>query len=118
MVEFHRSHGKLVTVAAVHPPPRFGRLVLEGDQVVEFTEKPVDSEWINGGVFVCEPQVLQYIAGDDTQWEREPMGSLAGKGEMMAYRHEGFWQPMNSLRDKLMLQAIWDKGAPPWRVWD
>lgn len=118
LVEFHRSHGKLVTVAAVHPPPRFGQLVLDAAKVLAFSEKPLDSGWINGGFFVCEPEVIDYIEGDETQWEREPMEALAAKGEMMAYRHEGFWQPMDTLRDKTRLQALWDSGSPPWRVWD
>jgi glucose-1-phosphate cytidylyltransferase len=118
MVEFHRSHGKLVTVAAVHPPPRFGQLILDDAKVVEFSEKPLDPGWINGGFFVCEPEVIDYIEGDQTQWEREPMETLAAKGEMMAYRHEGFWLPMDTLRDKTRLQALWDSGSPPWRVWD
>jgi glucose-1-phosphate cytidylyltransferase len=118
LVEFHRSHGKLVTVAAVHPPPRFGQLVLEDAKVVSFSEKPADSGWINGGFFVCEPGVFDYIEGDETSWEREPMETLAANGEMVAYRHEGFWHPMDTIRDKVHLQALWDSGSPPWRVWD
>jgi len=117
LLEFHRSHGKLVTVTAVHPPPRFGQLVLDGGQVVDFSEKPIDSGWINGAFFVCEPEVFEYIDGDDTQWEREPMERLAKDGELMAYQHEGFWQPMDTLRDKAHLQDLWDKGSPAWRTW-
>lgn len=110
MVDFHGSDGRLVTVAAVHPPPRFGQLVLDGAKVVAFTEKPADSGWINGGLFVCEPAVFDYIEGDDTQWEKEPMESLAAAGEMMAFRHQGFWHPMDNLRDRTQLQALWDSG--------
>jgi glucose-1-phosphate cytidylyltransferase len=92
--------------------------VLDDAKVLEFSEKPLDPGWINGGFFVCEPEVIDYIEGDETQWEREPMETLAARGEMMAYRHEGFWQPMDTLRDKTRLQALWDTGSPPWRVWD
>lgn len=118
LVEFHRSHGKLATVTAVHPPPRFGQLVLDGGKVLDFTEKPIDSGWINGAFFVCEPGVFDFIEGDETHWEKEPMETLAAKGELMAFQHEGFWQPMDTLRDKVRLQTLWDGGAPPWRIWD
>jgi glucose-1-phosphate cytidylyltransferase len=118
LLDFHRSHGKLVTVTAVHPPPRFGQLVLEGDRVLEFSEKPLAKEWINGAFFVCEPGVFDFIEGDDSQWEKEPLEHLAAKGELMAYQHEGFWQPMDTLRDKVLLQKLWDSGEPPWKVWD
>lgn len=118
LLEFHRSHAKLVTVTAVHPPPRFGQLVLDGGRVLEFTEKPIDSGWINGAFFVCEPEVFEYIEGDETQWEKDPMESLAAKGELMAFQHEGFWQPMDTLRDKVRLQSLWDSGSPPWQMWD
>ncbi|MCI0426306.1 MAG: glucose-1-phosphate cytidylyltransferase [Actinobacteria bacterium] len=117
LLAFHRSHGRLVTVTAVHPPPRYGQLVVEGDTVVEFSEKPLEKGWINGGFFVVEPDVADYIAGDETQWERQPMETLAAKGELMAYRHEGFWHPMDTLREKVILQRLWDSGSPPWRIW-
>jgi glucose-1-phosphate cytidylyltransferase len=117
VLSFHRSHGKLLTVTAVHPPPRFGQLVLDGANIVEFTEKPIDSGWINGGLFVCEPGIFDYIDGDDTQFEKEPMERMAKDGELMAFRHEGFWQCMDTLRDKVLLNRLWDGGDPPWRVW-
>lgn len=118
LLDFHLSHGKLTTVTAVHPPPRFGQLVLEDERVVEFTEKPLGKEWINGAFFVCEPDVFDFIDGDATQWEKEPLERLAEKGELMAYRHEGFWQPMDTLRDKKHLQDLWDHGGAPWRIWE
>jgi len=118
LLDFHRSHGKLVTVTAVHPPPRFGQLILDGNNVVEFTEKPLDKEWINGAFFVCEPGVFDYIEGDDTQWEKGPLEKLAANGQLMAYRHAGFWQPMDTLRDKKQLQRLWDSDAAPWKVWE
>lgn len=118
LLDFHRSHGKLLTVTGVHPPPRFGQLVLDGDQVVDFTEKPIDSGWINGAYFVCEPGVFDYIDGDETQWEKAPMEALARDGQLMAFRHEGYWQCMDTIRDRVLLQHQWDGGNPPWRVWD
>ena len=118
LLDYHRSHGKLATVTAVHPPPRFGQLILDNGRVTEFSEKPIDSGWINGAFFVCEPGVFDYIDGDETQWEKEPMERLAAEGELMAYRHEGFWHPMDTLRDKSHLQRLWDSGDPPWRMWD
>lgn len=118
LLEFHRSHGKTVTVTAVHPPPRFGQLVLEEDTVLEFSEKPLSREWINGAFFVCEPGVFDFIDGDETPFEKEPMEKLAAKGELMAYRHDGFWHPMDTLRDKRQLQELWDGGDPPWRIRD
>ncbi len=119
LVKFHRSHGKLATVTAVHPPARFGHLVFEGDRVREFSEKPQTAEgWINGAFFVLEPGVFDYIDGDATQWEREPMERLAAEGQLMAYRHTGFWQCMDTLRDKKLLQDLWDLGNAPWKTWD
>jgi glucose-1-phosphate cytidylyltransferase len=118
LLDFHKSHGKAVTVTAVHPPPRFGHLELEGDRVTEFSEKPLGREWINGAFFVCEPTIFDYIEGDDTLWEKGPLEKLAANGELMAFRHEGFWQPMDTLRDKVNLQRMWDTGNPPWRVWE
>jgi glucose-1-phosphate cytidylyltransferase len=118
LVEFHRSHGRLATVTAVRPPARFGGLVFDGDLVTEFTEKPQIGEgWINGGFFVLEPQVLDYIEGDETIWEREPLERLAADGQLAAYRHDGFWQPMDTLRDVRFLNSLWAKGDVPWKVW-
>ena len=119
LVEFHRSHGKLATVSAVRPPARFGGLRLNGGgQIVEFTEKPQTGEgWINGGFFVLEPGVLDFIAGDATIWEREPLEALAREGELMAFYHEGFWQPMDTVREKMLLEKLWSSGQAPWRVW-
>ena len=119
LVEFHRSHGKLATVSAVRPPARFGGLRLNGGgQIVEFTEKPQTGEgWINGGFFVLEPDVLDFIHGDTTIWEREPLEALAREGELMAFHHEGFWQPMDTVREKMLLERLWSSGEAPWRVW-
>jgi glucose-1-phosphate cytidylyltransferase len=118
LLDFHRSHGRLATVTAVRPPARFGGLVFHGDLVSEFTEKPQIGEgWINGGFFVLEPQVLDYIEGDETIWEREPLERLAADGQLAAYRHDGFWQPMDTLRDVRLLNALWDDGDVPWKLW-
>ncbi len=117
LLEFHRSHGKLATVTAVRPPARFGRLDLEGDQVAQFSEKPLEEGWINGAFFVLEPGIFDYIEGDDTQWEREPLERLAKDGQLMAYRHESFWQCMDAIRDKKLLEELWESGEPPWKVW-
>jgi len=118
LVAFHRSHGKLATVTAVRPPSRFGRLEMQGARVVRFSEKPQLGEgWINGAFFVLEPGIFDYIAGDDTQWELAPMEKLAEDGQLMAYRHDGFWACMDTLRDKKRLNALWESGDPPWRVW-
>jgi glucose-1-phosphate cytidylyltransferase len=119
LLEFHRSHGKLATVTAVRPPARFGRLEIQGHRVVEFTEKPQLGEgWINGAFFVLEPGVFDYIEGDQTQFEREPLEGLARDGQLMAYKHEGFWQCMDTLRDKVLLEKIWDSGNAPWKTWE
>ena len=119
LLKFHRAHGKLATVTAVRPPARFGHLEFDGDRIMEFSEKPQTAEgWINGAFFVLEPQVLDYIEGDDTQWEREPMERLARDGHLMAFRHESFWQCMDTLRDKKLLQDLWDTGQAPWKTWD
>lgn len=119
LLKFHRSHGKLATVTAVRPTARFGHLKFDGDRLVDFTEKPQTQEgWINGAFFVLEPQVLDYIEGDQTQWEREPMERLAHEGQLMAFRHTGFWQCMDTLRDKKLLQESWDKGSAPWKIWE
>ena len=117
LLEFHRSHGKLATVTAVRPPARFGRLDLEGDNVATFSEKPQIGEgWINGAFFVLEPGVFDYIDGDLSQWEREPLEHLARDGQLMAYRHTSFWQCMDTLRDKHLLESLWDSGKAPWRI--
>jgi glucose-1-phosphate cytidylyltransferase len=119
LVAFHRSHGKLATVTAVRPPARFGKLEIDGDRVVSFTEKPqLDEGWINGAFFVLEPGVFDYIDGDETQWEREPLERLAKDGELMAFHHYSFWQCMDTLRDKKLLEELWQSGRAPWRVWD
>ena len=118
LLEFHRAHGKLCTMTAVRPPARFGHLELDGDRIFEFSEKPQTGEgWINGAFFVCEPQVFDYIDGDTTQWEREPLERLAKDGQLMAYRHDSFWQCMDTLRDKQLLEALWDAGDAPWKTW-
>lgn len=118
LVAFHRSHGKLATVTAVRPPSRFGGLRLDGDAVLEFEEKPQIGEgWINGGFFVLEPGVLDYIPSDETLWERGPLDSLAEAGQLCAYRHEGFWQPMDTVRDMRFLESLWSEGRAPWKVW-
>ena len=119
LVEFHRSHGKLATVTAVHPPARFGDLTLDKDSVRQFSEKPQTAEgWINGGFFVFEPRVFDYIADDQTSLEREPLERLAADGELMAFRHTGFWQPMDTLREKELLESLWSSGKAPWKRWD
>jgi glucose-1-phosphate cytidylyltransferase len=119
LLAFHRRHGKLATVTAVRPPARFGALVFNGDQqVARFSEKPqVGEGWINGGYFVLEPAVLETIAGDDTRWECEPLEQLAADGQLMAYRHDGFWQCMDTLRDLRLLDGLWAADKAPWKVW-
>jgi glucose-1-phosphate cytidylyltransferase len=118
LAEFHRSHGKIATVTAVRPPSRFGSFILGGSQITEFQEKPQTGEgWINGGFFVLEPEVFDYIEGDDTVWERGPMEKLASDGQLMAFRHDGFWQPMDTLRERRILEDLWASGKPPWKVW-
>lgn len=118
LLEFHQSHGRLATVTAVRPPARFGHLEIDGDQITEFSEKPQAAEgWINGAFFVLEPGVFDYIEGDETHWEREPMERLARDGQLVAYRHQGFWQCMDTLRDKMLLQKLWDSNNPPWMTW-
>lgn len=118
LLDFHRSHGKLATVTAVRPPSRFGRLEIEGDQVKRFDEKPLTGEaWINGAFFVLEPGVFEYIDADSTLFEREPLENLARDGQLMAYQHDGFWQCMDTIRDKVKLEALWNSGDAPWKVW-
>jgi glucose-1-phosphate cytidylyltransferase len=118
LVAFHGAHGKLATITAVRPPARFGGLRLDGDAVVEFEEKPQIGEgWINGGFFVLSPEVLDFIPDDQTLWERGPLEQLALNGELMAYKHAGFWQPMDTLRDVSYLETLWSSGSPPWKMW-
>ena len=117
-IEFHRSHGKAATLTATYPPGRFGALQLEDGQVTDFLEKPQgDGGMINGGYFVLSPKVLDYITDDATIWEQEPLRNLAINGELMAYEHHGFWQPMDTLRDKQHLETLWDSRKAPWRIW-
>jgi len=119
LAAFHKKHGKLATVTAVQPPGRFGALGLEGDnRVSSFLEKPKgDGAWINGGYFVLEPGMFDYIEGDGIVWEKEPLEGAAKKGQLMAYRHSGFWKPMDTLRDKRELDELWLSGNAPWKVW-
>jgi len=118
LLAFHRAHGKLATMTAVRPPARFGHLDIQGDSVLEFSEKPQTAEgWINGAFFVLEPGIFDYIDGDMTQWEREPLEGLARDGQLMAYRHESFWQCMDTLRDKVLLEQLWESGNAPWKTW-
>lgn len=119
LVEFHKSHGKLATVTAVQPSGRFGAMSFgPGDAITSFKEKPSgDGGWINGGFFVLEPKVLDYIAGDDTTWEQEPLNDLVRDGQLAAFRHRGFWKPMDTLRDKRELNALWEGGKAPWKTW-
>ncbi len=115
LAAFHRRHGRLATVTAVRPPARFGGLRFEGDRVQQFSEKPQIGEgWINGGFMVLEPKVLEYLEGDETIFERGPLERLAADGQLMAFRHEGFWQPMDTLREKHMLEDLWRSGRAPW----
>ena len=117
LLSFHKQHGKLATVTAVRPSARFGGLVLQDHQVVEFSEKNQANEgWINGGFFVLEPQVFEYIDGDQTVWEKDPLEKLAADGQLMAYFHDGFWQPMDTLREQRLLEALWASGAAPWNI--
>jgi glucose-1-phosphate cytidylyltransferase len=119
LVDFHRSHGKLATLTAVRPPARFGHLEIDAGEVVEFSEKPQTKEgWINGAYFVLEPDVFEYIDGDDTQWERGPLQRLAADGQLMAYQHTSFWQCMDTLRDRRLLEELWQTGAAPWKIWE
>ncbi len=118
LVEFHRGHGKWATVTAVRPPARFGALVLDGGVVREFSEKSqTDAGWINGGFFVLEPEIFDFLEDDSSILERKPLERLAEAGQLMAYRHEGFWQPMDTLREKLFLDALWSSGKAPWKSW-
>lgn len=118
LIAFHESHGLRATVTGTQPPGRFGALKLDEDRVVSFLEKPDgDGNWINGGFFVLTPDVGALIAGDETTWEQEPLESLARDDQLAIYRHDGFWQPMDSLRDKTQLEKHWDSGRGPWKIW-
>jgi glucose-1-phosphate cytidylyltransferase len=118
LVDFHRSHDRLVTITAVRPPARFGHLEIDGDVITEFSEKPQIGEgWINGAVFVMDAGVVDYIEHDEEMIERGPLERLADDGQLRAYRHEGFWQCMDTLRDKRLLDELWESGAPPWKRW-
>jgi glucose-1-phosphate cytidylyltransferase len=118
LVAFHQAHGKLATVTAVRPPARFGGLGLAGDRVQEFSEKPQAGEgWINGGFFVFEPAVLDFVRDEQTSLEREPLEQLAKQGQLMAFRHAGYWQPMDTLREKQILESLWASGKAPWKTW-
>jgi len=119
LLEFHNSHGKLATLTAVRPPSRFGEINLTGNQVVDFKEKhQIGKGWINGGFFVFEPEVADYIEEDDMPFERYPLQTLSKEGQLMAYKHAGFWQPMDVIREKQYLEELWQKGNAPWKVWD
>ena len=117
-IAFHKAHGKLATIAAVQPPGRYGALMMEGQAVTGFQEKPPgDGAWINGGFFVLQPEAVDYIDGDETSWEQEPLGGLAHDGQLVAYEHRGFWQPMDTLREKNHLESLWQSGQAPWKKW-
>jgi glucose-1-phosphate cytidylyltransferase len=119
LISFHLKHGKQASLTAVYPPGRFGAVdIRQNNQIASFKEKPKgDGGMINGGFFVLSPKVIQLISGDSTVWEKDPLETLAQQGEMMAYQHHGFWQPMDTLRDKSYLEALWLSGTPPWRIW-
>jgi glucose-1-phosphate cytidylyltransferase len=118
LIRFHQSHRKLATLTATQPPGRFGALSLDIDVITSFQEKPQgDNAWINGGFFVLSPRVIDYIDGDATIWEREPMERLARENQFAAFRHAGFWQPMDTLRDKHHLEDLWQSGRAPWKTW-
>ena len=118
LIAFHKSHGKKATVTAVQPPGRYGAIEKSGDQVTGFIEKPRgDGGLINGGFFVLSPACIELIDGDETSWEAQPLTELASDGEMMAFEHHGFWQPMDTLRDKTYLEQLWDSGRAPWKIW-
>ncbi len=118
LIQFHKNHGRLATVTAVRPAARFGAMEMEGDRVKRFEEKPLgEAGWINGGFFVLSPKVIDYIKGDETVWERDPLEQLAREENLIAFRHNDFWHPMDILRDKLYLDQLWQGGAAPWKVW-
>lgn len=119
LLGYHERHGKLATLTAVRPTARFGHLNMDEDRVVEFSEKPQTMEgWINGAFFVLEPEIFKYIDGDTTHWEKEPLERLAADGQLMAYRHRSFWQCMDTLREKKLLESLWESGQAPWKIWE
>ena len=118
LIKFHQSHGKLATVTAVQPPGRYGALDRDNDLVTGFVEKPKgDGGWINGGFFVLSPKCIDYIDSDHTAWEQKPLKDIAIKGELIAYEHKDFWQPMDTLREKNLLEELWESGKAPWKTW-
>jgi glucose-1-phosphate cytidylyltransferase len=120
LLEYHKKHRRMATLTAVQPPARFGLAnINDSNEVQSFIEKPVgDGNWINGGFFVLEPQIFDYIDGDHMIWEKEPMEKLAAKNQLMAYKHYGFWRPMDTLRDKSILEGLWNSKKAPWKIWE
>lgn len=119
LLKFHRSHGRLATITAVRPPARYGYMKFDGNQIFEFTEKPQIGEgWINGAFFVLEPGIFDYLGDDTTQWEKEPLDKLARDGQLMAFKHYSFWQCMDTLREKYILEQLWESGTAPWKTWN
>ena len=118
VINFHKEHGKLASLVAVQPQGRYGALEIEADSVSKFQEKPIgDSAWVNGGFFVLNPKVLKLIDGDQSTWEKEPLETLSKEGQLKAYKHDGFWHAMDTLRDKTLLESLWQSGHAPWKVW-
>jgi glucose-1-phosphate cytidylyltransferase len=118
LIAFHKAQGRLATLTAVEPQARFGALAIENGRITRFQEKPQgEGGWVNGGFFVLSPRVIDYVEGDATIWEREPLERLAQEGQLSAYSHRGFWHPMDTLRDRVHLEELWNSGTPPWKVW-
>lgn len=119
LLAFHKKHGKFATITAIQPTGRFGVLDLHADDtVLSFYEKPSgDGAWANGGFFVLEPRIFEYIKGDETTWERDPLENLGKTGQLVAYKHRGYWKPMDTLRDKFELESLWQSGSAPWKIW-
>lgn len=117
LLDFHKSHGKIATVTAVHPPPRLGQARVDGDRVVTVTDEPLRDAWINGAFFVLEPEVFDYVDDDSGPWEGTPIERLVKDSQLMAYRHDGFWQCMDTMREKVYLEGLWRDGTAPWKVW-
>ena len=119
LIEFHKNNKTISTITAVQPPGRFGMLDITGNKITSFKEKPPgDGNWINGGFFVLEPKVFDYIEGDSTVWERKPLEKLAAENQLAAYKHSGFWQPLDTLRDKNSLEELWNSKKAPWNIWE
>lgn len=118
LIDFHHAHNSIATVTAVHPPSRFGVLGLNGTKVNDFMEKPLEQGWISGGFFVLNSQIFDYLIGDDPVFEQEPMQTLARNGELEAFTHEGYWQPMDTMREKVLLENMWQSGNAPWKCWE